>query len=913
MQRTSTTSPADASAAELHSVLARQQELRETIENESATIAAIKASGAYRLGQLIRKVAPKAAPLPPPTAIKPPVGLGDDAGAPSEELARARAELVRLEAERRRVHFELHHLKLSRPRRIWMAIRQAVLLAFHPLWVLGAAGRVAGATGPARAVRLAWRRLVVYESLLRFQPPAGQQTDHPHAGDAVRWLTPVRISGVTAHAFLMRPSSSITYRLKPPARSRVVALCSLLPAVWTDNHGGVVFGLSVETPEGVVLSRASVHVNPGDRMVDRRWRRLTAAVPAGSDDIIIRLSTRLPDGVSPVASSAVWGEPRLEWSRTGGEMWRSIVLLARRLRQSGLQGTLRHIKGVQAADKHAELYRQWIPLNTPGPAELAEMAAQVGALAYRPRISVLTPVYNTDPGWLRACIESVVGQVYPDWELCLADDGSTHKGTLAVLEEYEANPRIRIVRLAGNKGISLATNAALEVASGEFVALLDHDDVLVPEALYEMVRALNASPDLDFLYSDEDKLGPGGERCDPYFKPDWSPEHFHSCMYTCHLMVLRAGLVRDLGGFRKGFEGSQDYDLGLRVIERTDRIHHVPRILYHWRKSEGSTASSGLAKTWAIDAGERALQEHVERAGLDAAVIRGPGPGLFRVRHRIAGKPLVSIILPSAGRTRDLGSRTVDLLVNCVDSIVRKTTYENYELIVGDDGTLAEDKLDFLARQTIPIRRVSLKHPGGFNYGRNLNFIASHSKAPHLILFNDDTEVIAPEWIEAMLEYSQQEAIGAVGPRLLFDDGRIQHMGMVIGVNGMVAHVYHGHQGSIAGYGSSAQIVRNYSCVTAACMMTRREIYERLGGFDTRFRFDFNDVDYCLRVRRAGYRIVFTPYSELYHLESATVVGRPWDPEEVAYMQRTWADVCAHDPYYNPNLSREHVDYRPRV
>lgn len=884
------------------------------IANESASIAAIRTSTTYRLGQVIRTFVPSCVPpLPVEKPAAPATGLGD-LDPHDATLACEREELARLEAESRRIRQELHHLQLSRPRRMWMALRQWLQYVRYPGWALGASYRVVMNGGVLHSARMAWRRLRVYDLLLRFQPPTGQQTDRPHIGDAIRWLAPVRISGQTVHPLLMHPDSSVAYRLLVPPGSRVVAQCALLPVVWPDNRGGVTFDLTAETPEGQAVSQATLHMNPGDRLVDRRWRELAVTVPGGlAGDLVIRLTTRLPAGVSDARAWAVWGEPRLEWPRTGAERWQSVVVLTRRIRQSGLQATLRHIRGVQASDEHAALYRQWIPINTPGPAALARMATQLETLAYRPRISVLTPVYNTDPEWLRACIDSVINQVYPDWELCLADDGSTAKGTLAVLKEYEGHPRIRMARLSGNSGISLATNAALEMATGEFLAMLDHDDTLTPEALYEMVRALNTAPDLDFIYSDEDKLGSNGERCDPYFKPDWSPEHFRSCMYTCHLMVLRTSLVRELGGFRQGFEGSQDYDLVLRVSERTERIYHVPKILYHWRKSAGSTASSGLAKTWAIDAGERALQEHVDRAGFDAAVLRGPGPGLFRIRHRIVGKPLVSIVLPTAGRSRFLGDRTIDLLSNCVGSVATKTTYENYELIIGDDGALPEATEEFLKTLTVPIRRVSFPQPQGFNYGRKLNFIASHSQAPHLILFNDDTEVIAPDWIEAMLEFSQQEEIGAVGSKLLFGDGRLQHVGMVMGVNGMTAHVYHGHQGSTPGYGSSAQIIRNYSSVTAACMMTRREIYERLGGFETRFQFDFNDVDYCLRVRKLGYRIVYTPYSELYHLEWATWGTRGWHAEEVEYMRKTWAEVCEHDPYYNPNLSRDHLDYRVRL
>jgi len=350
------------------------------------------------------------------------------------------------------------------------------------------------------------------------------------------------------------------------------------------------------------------------------------------------------------------------------------------------------------------------------------------------------------------------------------------------------------------------------------------------------------------------------------------------------------------------------------VIERSNRIHHIPQILYHWRKSEGSVASSGTAKTWAIDAGQRALEDHVKRTGLDATVVRGPAAGLFRVRHRIVDKPLISIIVPTAGRTRDLGDRVIDLLANCLGSVVEKTTYENYEIVIGDDGKLPDTTEAFLKTLDVPITRVSFPHQAdGFNYGRKLNFIAKHGRGQHFILFNDDTEVISGEWMEAMLEYSQQEAIGAVGAKLWFGDGRLQHCGMVVGVNGMVAHAFHGHPGSTPGYGYSAQIVRNYSSVTGACLMTRRELFERFGGFDDRFQFDFNDVNYCLKARQAGYRVVFTPYAQLYHLEMATWGSRPWHPEEVSYMLKTWADVYERDPYYNPNLTRAHADYRVRL
>jgi GT2 family glycosyltransferase len=739
-----------------------------------------------------------------------------------------------------------------------------------------------------------------------------QETDRPEMTDAIRWLPPVRISGETHYALFAVPRASITYELQPPAGSRILVDCGLLPAAWAGHRGGVEFEAEVEVPERHWTARRSVRLDPGLKRIDRRWRRLSIALPPGSPSpTTLRLRTRLPDGADSHRAWSIWGEPRIEWRKSREERRRTIAGLISRVRQVGLVGTLRLLKDLQSSDERAIQYRRWVQLNTPSDDTLARFAAEVETFTMRPRISVITPVYNTDPRWLRACIESVRSQVYPHWELCLADDGSTSVDTTRVLREYANDARIRIVRLPVNAGISAASNAALDMATGEFVAMLDHDDELTPEALFSMVRFLNTVPDADFIYSDEDKLDGAGQRCDPYFKPDWSPEHFQSCMYTCHLMMLRTSLVRELGGFRRGVEGSQDYDLALRVMEKTSRIHHVPEILYHWRKIEGSVATSGQAKAWAIDAGERALEDHVQRTGVDAVVLPGAAPGLYRIRHRIAGKPLVSIVIPTDGRSRDVSGRPVDLLSNCVRSIVEKTTYENYELVIADNGRLSDSAVALL--DSIPHCRVHFQIAGQFNYARKLNFAVGHSRGQHLLLFNDDIEVITPEWIEAMLEYSQQESIGAVGARLLYPDGRLQHIGVVMGVCGLAAHAFHSHPGGAPGYGFSALIVRNYSAVTAACMLTRRELYERLGGFDERFAFDFNDTDYCLRLRREGYRIVYTPYAELYHLESATFGTRTWNGPDLAAMRERWSDLCERDPYYNPHLTRDFPDYRVRV
>ena len=593
-------------------------------------------------------------------------------------------------------------------------------------------------------------------------------------------------------------------------------------------------------------------------------------------------------------------------------MRRTIRTFLHRLRTDGLRGTLALLSRGRSAEEEAAQYSQWCSTHTRSDAELAALGAEVAALPNQPLISVVTPVFNTDPKWLRACIESVRRQVYPNWELCLCDDASTTSGPAEVFAEFADDERIRIVKLPANQGISAASNAAVTLARGEYVALLDHDDELTPDALAEVVRWLNAHPDTAFVYSDEDKLDLTGQRCDPAFKPDWSPELFLHRMYTCHLAVVRKDVLDSVGGFRKRYEGAQDYDLLLRVMERTDRIGHVPRVLYHWRKLHESTASAGAAKPWAVDAGRLALEDYVVRQGGGAEVLPGPGAGLFRIKRQVREQPLVSIVIPTAGRMRDVRGTPVDLLAQAITSLAEKTTWPHYEfVIVADAAGIQETSRRALAG----VRHRIIESPaqGPFNFSRKVNHGVSVSTGAHVVLFNDDLEVIEPEWLTAMLEYSQDPAIGGVGAKLLYPDGRLQHVGMILGVNGVAAHAYHQHPGAIPGYMGCTLGPRNYSAVTAACLMTRRAVFDEVGGFDEVFPTDFNDVDFCLRVRRAGYRIVWTPYARLFHHESASFGPRAQDPAGIEEMRRRWGPVLAADPYYDPNLSREHPDFRVGV
>jgi GT2 family glycosyltransferase len=681
-----------------------------------------------------------------------------------------------------------------------------------------------------------------------------------------------------------------------------------MPDAWTGNAGGVIFELEARTANGDAISRAASHVNPRQRLRDRRWRRLAISLPAdarGALQIVLR--TRVPSGGSPANAWAVWGDPEIVRRRPYGDQ---IRMASHALRTYGIDGVYRRVRSGGGPPTDQQRYAEWIARNTPGAGQLEALAGEIASWPLTPRISIITPVYNTDPVWLRACIESVRRQVYPLWELCLADDASTEEATREVLRDYEADPRIHVCWLPENVHISRASNAALQRATGEYIALLDHDDELTPDALAEMVRAINANPDADVLYSDEDKLDPGGVRCDPFMKPDWSPEHFLSSMYTCHLTVVRRSLVEDVQGFRPGFEGAQDYDLWLRLSERTNRIVHVPRVLYHWRKIPGSAAASPMAKPYALDAARRAIEEHVARRGMDATVEPGLAVGLWRVRRRIQGEPRVTVIVPTDGRTAEMRGGRVDLLVNCLRSVVTRTTYARYDILVVDNGTLSADALAFL--EEVPHRRVTYAYEPPFNFSHKLNFAASHATGEHLVILNDDIEVIDDEWMTALLELSQDPGIGAVGGKLLYPDGRLQHIGVVTGVCGIAAHVFHQAEGHSAGYAGSAMTIRNYTAVTGACMMTRRDVFEEVGGFNERLRVDFNDVDYCLKVRRAGYRIVYTPYARLYHHESGSFGERRQRPEEIDEMRETWGSTLTSDPYYNRNLTVDFPDCRLR-
>jgi GT2 family glycosyltransferase len=525
-------------------------------------------------------------------------------------------------------------------------------------------------------------------------------------------------------------------------------------------------------------------------------------------------------------------------------------------------------------------------------------------VAPAPRFSILTPVHNTPAPVLEAMLRSVTGQRCGEWELCAVDDASNEPQVGEILERAAAqDSRIRLHRRDSNGGIVAASNDALAMAGGEFVVLLDHDDELHRNALAEVEKAIAANPEADYVYTDEDKIDEAGRRSGPFFKPDWSPERMRTQMYTCHLSVLRRALVEEVGGFDSEFEGSQDWDLVLKVTERARAVLHVPKVLYHWRTLATSAAGGGeAAKPWAFEAGKRAVQAHCERIGLPARVERDKSdPGVYHLEPALAAQPPVSIVIPTAGASREVRYEQVVLVNHCVESIVERSTYENYEIVCVADDAVDVAALDRL--RGIGGDRLRVVHDGRpFNFSARIDRGAAHSEGEQLLLLNDDIEVATPNWIERMVMYSGLEGIGAVGGRLLWEDGRLQHVGVGF-EGGLPGHPYRGFAGDFPGYSNNVRIARNCLAVTGACLMTPRAAFEELGGFTTELPVNYNDADYCLKAWASGRRIVYDPDLAMYHFESSSRSSEVEDWEK-EWLKDRWLPRIARDPYSNPNLRR---------
>ena len=530
------------------------------------------------------------------------------------------------------------------------------------------------------------------------------------------------------------------------------------------------------------------------------------------------------------------------------------------------------------------------------------------------KISVLVPAYRTPESYLRQMIESVQAQTYENWELCIADGSGKEESLEKIVSQYAAkDSRIRYQLLDKNEGISGNTNAAIRMASGEYLAFFDHDDLLAEDALYEAAGA-SEEQKAELIYTDEDKVRADlSEYFQPHFKPDYNPDLLCANNYICHLVVVKKELADRVGGLRKEFDGAQDHDFLLRITERTDRIVHIPKVLYHWRIHKASTADNPASKLYAYQAGQKAISEHLKRLGLEAEVSQTKDFGFYRVSYPVQGTPLVSIVI--------LNKDEKDTLKACLESIKEKTTYPSYEIVIVENNSQTSEIFEYYKEidGKDGIRVVTWKEP--FNYSKINNFGFQYAKGDYVICLNNDITVITPSWIEEMLGYCQRPGTGIVGVRLYFPDDTIQHAGIIVGMGGCAGSLFVGMNRKRTGYMHKAALVQDLSAVTAACMMVKREAFEAAGGFEESLAVAFNDVDFCLKVRRAGYLVVYNPYAELYHYESKTR-GLEDSPEkqrrfqsEIEYMRCHWLDILKRgDPYYNRNFSLKDCNYsiRPR-
>ena len=589
-----------------------------------------------------------------------------------------------------------------------------------------------------------------------------------------------------------------------------------------------------------------------------------------------------------------------------------ILRLMKVIATEGTSGFINELRLSRFEKGHSDdpSYNSWIFKNEPDKSQLRAMRLEVNSLSYQPKVSIITPVYNPNEYDLTECLKSVLNQVYHNWELCLVDGGSDKPYVKEVIKRFaRKDPRIKYAFLPKNKGIAGNSNEALKLATGEYVAFLDHDDMLALFALYEVLKLLNQDSNIDFIYSDEDKVPPNGrERYGHYFKPDWSPDTFLSYNYICHFAVVRRELIEEVRGFREGYDGAQDYDLFLRILLKTTCIKRIPKILYHWRASHESAASNTTAKPYACAAAIKAIVEYLRNKGIEAEVLDGMFQTSYRVRYRIRQIQKVCIIIPTKDK--------VHLLKQCVSSIFSKTNYKHYEIIIVDNQSKEANTIDYLNNIKKDERVKILPYDKPFNFSTINNYAVTKTDAEYLLFLNNDTEVINSEWLSAMFEFCQRDDIGAVGAKLYYPDNTIQHAGVIIGLRGLAAHSHKGFSNSGNGYMGRLNIIQNVSAVTAACMMMRRKVFEEVGGFDESLSVAFNDVDLCLKVREKGYLIVYTPYAELYHHESASRGIEDKYKErfkrEEEFMKTKWKDVIeAGDPYYNPNLILEKHDFSP--
>ncbi|MBD8500991.1 glycosyltransferase family 2 protein [Paenibacillus sp. CAU 1523] len=584
---------------------------------------------------------------------------------------------------------------------------------------------------------------------------------------------------------------------------------------------------------------------------------------------------------------------------------RNVINGMRMMKKHGFSFFYSTLKSKITFEQSAISYHNWYLHHRASADELDQQKNK--GFNYEPLVSIVVPTFNTPKSFLIEMIESVRQQTYSHWELCIADGDSKSVEVKDLLQHYaKLDSRIKVKFLNENKGISGNSNEALSLATGKYIGLFDHDDLLTPDALYEVVKSINENNRPDFIYSDEDKIDEKGhEYFDPHFKPDWSPDTLRSYNYICHFTVFSKKLLDKVGVFNSDFDGSQDYDLILRLTEQAEGIIHIPKILYHWRSHLNSTASNVSAKTYTMDAAKKALYAHLERVGLAGTVQDNTLVTSYRTQYELTGTPKVSILIPNKDQ--------YETLKICIDSILRETTYKNYEIIIIENNSTTPEIFDYYKslEGNEQIKIVTWKD--GFNYSAINNFGAKYASGEHFVLLNNDIEIITPRWIEEMLMYVQRSDVGIAGAKLYYPDNSIQHAGVIIGLGGVAGHSHKYFPREVDGFKGRLKIVQNLSAVTAACLMVRKEVFEQVEGLDERFKVAFNDVDFCLKVRAMGYQVIFTPFAEMYHHESISR-GAEDTPEkierfkgEIALFHKKWGGYV--DPFYSPNLTLDREDF----
>ena len=566
---------------------------------------------------------------------------------------------------------------------------------------------------------------------------------------------------------------------------------------------------------------------------------------------------------------------------------------------------------VRTASTREIPYQKWIVRHLPGPKELERQRRE--KFDFQPKISIVIPLYKTQEKYLRQLVETIKEQTYPNWELCLSDGSGANSPIAGLLESLAASDeRIKVVSHEESLQISENTNAAIEIATGDYIAFADHDDELTPNALFECVKALNKNRDVKVLYSDEDKMSMDGHKFfQPHFKPDYNPDLLCTVNYICHLFVVDRKVIEQVGTLRKEFDGAQDYDFIFRCVEKAREVVHVPEILYHWRTHKASTADNPASKMYAFEAGKRAIEAHLERTGVKGTVSHTPDLGFYRVKYPVQGHPLVSIIIPNKDEK--------ETLEKCLESIKKNTLYDNYEIIIVENNSTTDEIFDYYRKISEDPRIHLICWKKEFNYSAINNFGVKNARGEYLLFLNNDVTVITEDWMGEMLGVCQRREVGAVGVKLIYPDNTIQHAGCVIGIGGIAGHMFVDMPADRTGYLHKASILQDMSAVTAACMMMKRSAFDKVGGFTEELAVAFNDVDLCLKTTKAGYLVVYDPYARLYHMESKTrgaenneVKVRRFQ-REIEYMRCNWIDILKNgDPNYNKNLSLTKWNYSLR-